>query len=259
MLPAFRSQICPSIFSSMLRVFTFGANGDLQTAQRAAPLYDGLFGGDVYRYIALFSDDPCRCRRCQFGQRLQHAPGLVGRYEHYFAVCFRRRDHTSLRTLRLAPFGAHGCRPHDGKGVVLDRSGAAPPSQPHLSLNGRSHGIDDRAARPGIDRHTLRAREIAHVETKQVQPRLARAVTFGRRGVPGLGRHRHDAGSVGQQRQFVACILRDQTHERHRGPQAGRSGASPGRNVRAGAIAAAASPSVPATSTTAVTVRPSAG
>ena len=62
-----------------------------------------------------------------------------------------------------------------------------------------------------------------------MQPRLARAVTFGRRGVPGLGRHRHDAGSVGQQRQFVACVLRDQTHERHRGPQAGRSGGVAGQ------------------------------
>ena len=48
-----------------------------------------------------------------------------------------------------------------------------------------------------------------------MQPGFLRAVTFGRRGVPGLCRHRDGDGAVGKQRQLVARPFGDQAVERH--------------------------------------------
>ena len=104
---------------------------------------------------------------------------------------------------------------------MFDRPCTAAPGEPHGLLPGRDHGVSHRAAGPGIDRQRLRIREVAQVEAEDVQPGFRRTVTLCGGGVPGHRGHRHGAGAVGQQRQFVARSLGDQTPEGHRGQQAG--------------------------------------
>lgn len=182
-----------------------------------------LVGHHADRRVHIPLGDPHLGSGRQAGQSFQHGLPFVGRCEQRFAAGGRCGDHTPLRAFCLPPFSADGHRPHHRKRVVLYRPRAAAPRQPDPVAHGRNHRIVHRAALPGIDRHTLRTREIARVEPEKVQPRFAHAVTLGRRGVPGLGRHRHGAGPASQQRQFVARPLRNQARERHRGSQTGCS------------------------------------